>query len=361
MIAVRRPLALLASSLLALAAGCNTGFAPQYRVTDLRVLAVRSQVVGMATHAADADLGDTVRLTALVANPLARQPLQIRWRACAPSATELLSPCLDPQWLATPERFDTPEAANLGVFALEEVPGATLAPDGTWIEVPLTDPGVQAIIQQAFDQAIQFAIDNPPYRCTLYVELPVVVIVEAGGLQQVSVKRVRLTPKSQIQSNQDLAGKYILNVNPGITGLYFDPSDQDSCVGGAPLAVTCDALSCDTAETCEPDPQGGLPVCAPLPGGLDATPRVLCGRIDDRFTQEFNQCSPSGTPVAFDERTTWQWYTTGGSLSDADGVGNATSAHPKLTRPQEAFTLWLLLRDGRGGEAWLRRDFAALP
>ena len=64
----------LATLALALAAGCDTGFSPQYLVEDLRILAVRVQVVG--SLAADADLGETVRLTALVANPRGRAPLR---------------------------------------------------------------------------------------------------------------------------------------------------------------------------------------------------------------------------------------------------------------------------------------------
>jgi len=365
---VRAPLARLTPIALALLPlACNTGFAPQYRVTDLRVLTVRSQVLGSA--AADADVGDTVRLTALVANPLGRAGLLLKWRACIPTTSQALPPCLDPQWLATPARFDTPEAAARGVFPLDQVPGASQAPDGSWIEVPLTDPSVTAAVQAVFDQAIQFALDNPPYQCTLYVELPVVIIAQADGAQQVSVKRVRLAPVREVADDGSLPpgfDKYTLNFNPGITGIYVDPTSLDDCLGGPPLAVTCDqAITCDTGATCTPDPQGGLSYCTPTDATLDANAHVLCGRVDARFDQQYGQCAPgaatSTPPLMLDERTSWQWYTTGGSLSDADGVGNVTSAHPKLTRPPGAFTLWLLLRDGRGGENWLRRDFDALP
>ena len=77
----------LATLALALAAGCDTGFSPQYLVEDLRILAVRVQVVG--SLAADADLGETVRLTALVANPRGRAP-RVRWATCIPDGTEAL-------------------------------------------------------------------------------------------------------------------------------------------------------------------------------------------------------------------------------------------------------------------------------
>ena len=80
----------LATLALALAAGCDTGFSPQYLVEDLRILAVRVQVVG--SLAADADLGETVRLTALVANPRGRAPLRVRWATCIPDGTEALPP-----------------------------------------------------------------------------------------------------------------------------------------------------------------------------------------------------------------------------------------------------------------------------
>ncbi len=351
-----RALAALLAPALAALAGCNTGFAPQYRVTDLRILAVQSQVVG--THTADADLGDTVRLTALVANPQGRAGLSVRWRACRPTDAQTLPPCLDPQWIRDPARFDGPEAVAAGILPLEAVPGATLAPDGTWIQVPLTDPQVQAAIQTAFAQLVQNATANPAFACTLYVDMPVVVIATAAGRQEVSVKRVRLTPLREV-TDPALVGKYVLNLNPGVAGMMEDPSDAENCTGGTSLAISCDGVAC-TQGTCTADPQGGAPTCSPPPGGLDAVPHVLCGVVDASLSQTYFQCSVDGI-LERDERTNWQWYTTDGSFSDTDAVGNATNAHPRFTRPAGAFTIWLLLRDGRGGEAWMRRDFPALP
>ncbi len=355
-------------SLLALAlAACNPDFEPQYRVTDLRILTVRAEVVG--SDYADADLGippaipDTLRLTALVANPLGRSPLHVRWRACQPTQTQALPPCLDTDWLRDPSRFDGPDALAAGVLPLELVPSATIAPDGTSVELPLSDPAVQPAIQAAFDALIQFATENPPYQCSLYVELPVVAIAEAGGQEQVAVKRVRLTPYSEAQSDPALRDKYVRNVNPTIMSISLDPADADTCdLGAAPFVETCTPPNaCTAAAPCDPEPSGGEASCALA--GLDGASHVLCALAPADAIQSFNQCAPDGTinvPQLM-EGSNWQWYATGGTFSDADSVGNVTDAHPAFTRPPGPFTLWLILRDGRGGVAWVRRDFSALP
>jgi hypothetical protein len=61
------------------------------------------------------------------------------------------------------------------------------------------------------------------------------------------------------------------------------------------------------------------------------------------------------------ESLSWQWYVTDGEFLDVGPVGNATGGTIEFRRPPGPFTIWGILRDGRGGEAWVRRDIAGLP
>ena len=50
-----------------------------------------------------------------------------------------------------------------------------------------------------------------------------------------------------------------------------------------------------------------------------------------------------------------------GDFPEFTGVGNAVDASPEFERPASAFTLWVVLRDGRGGADWTRREVGAPP
>ncbi len=340
---------LLAPALLALAA-CNTGFQPQYLVTDLRILAVRAEVVG--TGFADADVGDTLRLTALVVNPQARPGLAAVWRACVPQPGQLISPCLDPAVLRDASTLD----GKPGVIRLDQV--GTPSPDGRSIDVPLTG-ALGTAVGQAFDALVAQA--TPANACSLFLELPVVVQVDVAGRREVALKNVRLTPASRETSPPlDL---YVRNVNPVIATLEADPSDEADCFGGVILLEPCPSGACGTGATCTAGADGTAAQCLPAPGDLPGGTRVMCAG-QEGAPQQFDQCSESSGGTAtggvLEEKQNWQWYATAGSFPDAMGVGNVTDDHPKFERPPGAFTLWVVLRDGRGGEGWIRRDFAAL-
>ena len=104
--------ALLAAAAAALLS-CDTNFQPQYLVKDLRILAARAEVVGSAPEA-DADVGETVQLTALVANPARLPGVTVRWKACLPQQGESVSPCLDPAVLRDPATLAGPTVVDLG-------------------------------------------------------------------------------------------------------------------------------------------------------------------------------------------------------------------------------------------------------
>jgi hypothetical protein len=84
---------------------------------------------------------------------------------------------------------------------------------------------------------------------------------------------------------------------------------------------------------------------------------VLCGIARPTSSERFDQCAPDGTRTGFHESLDWQWYVTDGTFPDVGGVGNAVGADVEFERPGGAFTLWVIVRDGRGGEGWLARTF----
>lgn len=307
---------LLSTFLLAL--GCDTGFEPQYRVTDLRILGVRVQVSG--STAADASPDDTVELQALVANPLGRPGLRVRWFACVPGEAGALPPCLDPAFLRDP-------ASLLGSGAIEIPAGS-----GTGERPPPVPLSFlpQAAVDAALAAARSLATREPTYQCRVYAEVPLVVVAEAEGRREVALKRARLVPRPADVS-PPLDG-YVLNLNPAIEDLVVGPTDEDACTGGTSLASGA------------------------IPGGRT----VLCGRAN--APGPYDVCGPAGERTPAYESYSWQWYVSGGELPDfADGVGNATGESVDLDRPPGAFTLWVILRDGRGGESWATFDVPALP
>ena len=175
------------------------------------------------------------------------------------------------------------------------------------------------------------------------------------------MKTVRVTPWREVQGTS-LEGAYVRNANPIVGLARADPADVGACPGGAPVArpclgsADCDGGTCRADPAATPDAPGA---CAdPMPAG-----RVrLCARPDRRSVQVYNECRSDGARQQFFEGLSWQWYATAGVLEQSDGsapgdLGNVTGEDVRFTRPGGPFTMWLILRDGRGGEDWIRRDY----
>ena len=139
----------------------------------------------------------------------------------------------------------------------------------------------------AFDRIIARAEANPAYACSLYLELPVLVIAEAGGEQEVAVKRVRLTPRSET-AGTELAGAYVTNSNPVPLAIRLVEEEGLPCGDGVPVVVPCfDDSACD-GTGCGPDGY----CAAAFPAGRG----VLCARPDPAAADPpYNQCAPDGT------------------------------------------------------------------
>jgi hypothetical protein len=298
---------------------CNTGFEPQYRVTDLRILAVRSQVVSSigcttstppsAAPCADATPDDTLALEALVANPRGRTDLLVRWYACAPSATDAPPPCIDDAVLSDPEVL----ATMPGVIALPT------SGTGERVTIPLSAIP-QAALQAGLDFVVSRATSEPTFQCRAFAEVPVVLIATAGGVRDVALKRVRLVPR-------DTTFAYRTNANPRIFGL-FHGANADLCSGDGATSLSA----------------------GPVPAGRIA----VCGAHDNEGG--YAVCDAAGNASPTVETYGWQWYVTAGEFPDSGGVGNETDDAPDFERPPGPFTLWAILRDGRGGVDWARVD-----
>ncbi len=310
----------LAAPALLLALACDTGFDPQYRVSDLRILGVRAQVVGSTS--ADASAADTLQLEALVANPLGRTGLAVRWFVCAPAGSAVL-PCLEPELLKDPDRL----AAQPGVFELP--PGAGTGERPPEIALGSLPPEARQALDAALQAARDLAAGTPTYLCRMYVEVPVVAVASAEGLTQVAVKRVRVVPPPPYEEPFDA---YLPNRNPVAEDVRRGPTNPDGCLGGASL----------------------------VPAGFPAGRTVLCGVGD--APGSFTVCGPGGPQATAYEQQSWQWFTDHGTFPEFDdGVGNATGKHVDFDRPAGAFTLWVILRDGRGGESWWSAQVEAAP
>lgn len=317
--------ALLAAPLLLVA--CDTDFDPQYRVEDLRVLALRANATGSLS--ADVRLGDTLSLEALFFAKAADLPgLTVTWYGCVPGASELLLPCEDPELLAHPERLAAAAAAPPATRVVELLGACRPADpdDACGITVPLPQP---AAVQAALD----FVMGLATFPCRPYAELPVVALVEAGGRSALALKTVRIVPTDAELAQRGLEVRQVLNLNPEIFMVVRAPDAPGSCDGGTPIAD---------------------------PGGFPAGPTVLCA-LSSSAPQELRTCGPGGLEPPSNEAYDWQWYVTAGEFPDEGGIGNATGREIDFVRPAGAFRLWTILRDGRGGVGWLHQDLAAVP
>lgn len=301
-------------ALLLLFAACDAGFEPQYRVTDLRILGVRAEVVdGARERWVDATPGDTVRIEALVANPRGHGDVAVRWYACVPDGTDAVPPCIDADALRDPDAL----AGREGVVQL---PAGVPAGSGIWqATVAIPDAGVGPV-RDALAAALELARSRPSFQCSLYVEVPVVVVAEGGGRREVAVKRVRLTP-DPATLEASLSGKYVRNENPSPVSVLRRPVDDGPC-GGEPI----------------------------LPGAQLPSEAFLCGGSD--AAGPYTVCDADGNATPTREEPSWQWYTTGGEFPEEDGIGNATGGTITFEPPAGPFTLWAIVRDGRGGESW---------
>jgi hypothetical protein len=341
-------------------AACTQNAPVQYRVPDLRVLAIRGVVSGTA-NTADPDPGgtilgpykplglgpggtkylgasETLNLTALVANPLNRTGVNVRWFACAPPLQG--SPC-DPTQLRDLDAFET----TPGVFSLG--PSAPLGPGETLSNNSINFDSVPAELRAGIYAAMLVVVSPEfTYPCARYAELPVIAIVRAEGVAEATLKRVRLRPTRLLAALEEVAlavpeppvpDYYIVNLNPGlresspgVADLQVNPLDPEPCTGGSPL-----------------------------PTSLPAAKATICAAAAVSVPPDtYYQCNPGASLV--DEMPELQWYVTAGEIAGSDFDGNAEGTHIDFTPAAgSSFRLWVIVRDGNGGTDWAYLDLSS--
>jgi hypothetical protein len=320
---------------LLLGASCVSGFDRNDQiVTNLRILGVRGEVEG-SNDLADADVGDTVDLSALLAYPPATGTVTVTWLTCIPLPNRTTTPCTDEGLLRDPP-------------SLIGMPGVLTLGTGPSIQVVVPDE-----VQPLLDATLALADQQASAECSLFIELPLIVIAQASDHEVFTTsKSLRLSPYHQIEGSSDPNYQYQPNLNPSIDALFLDPPARDTCAG-QPVAQTClTAADCGGAACTDG-------VC-PFPDG----PQSVCAHIPD--TGELvTRCGLDGPIDMKPEQPTVTWYATAGSIggfSSPRGTGGgsdlASRTYTNFARPPDGpFTLYAVVRDGRNGEAWFTQDF----
>jgi hypothetical protein len=199
------------------------------------------------------------------------------------------------------------------------------------------------------------AQSQPAYACTLYAEVPVLVVATAGASRQMAVKRVRLTPYREL-AGTPLQDAYVPNLNPALIGVRASPSSTD-CAGGVPAIRSCAGDADCGGVACLPAGAGPGACDDPLAGDE----LTLCAVPAAGSAQSIFECNADGSRLRRAEGLNYQWYTTAGTFGSRDpsagaGSGNQTGDRATFFPPTGPATLWVIVRDGRDGVGWLQRD-----
>jgi hypothetical protein len=297
-------LAVLASIL-----GCADTLDGVGHVHDLRLL-------GMKAEPPELFLGDMrpVTVTALVANPAGGLPISCKWTTCAQqdSAT---SRCLE----------SSPGFAMLG----ESIETATA--DGAEPSVMFTpDLALLTMVAQA-----------DPYRGLGGIRQVVQIEVQAGAENVVGFKRVVFQPPSKVPVT--------LNVNPIVGPVEFNDA------GWGPT---------DTVR---------FSVAPPRMMGvmMGSSVKNQLAILEDRsLPEDYVVRTFEGETRVLHETWRYNYFATHGSFSPTQGGGNnllfadagiETTWAPVGTEDGGSgpTTVWIVVRDGRGGENWVARHAEA--
>ena len=329
-------------------ASCVSGFDRNDQVVNsLRILGAAAHIDnGDGVDWADAEVGDTVTMSALIGNPTAIPNVTVTWVTCLPSLMNTVTPCTDTAVLRQP--------ADLITMA-DSDPSSGVIKLGVGETIQFTVPEE---VQPLLDQLIARADQNLNAQCSVFIQAPIIIIVQGSdGSEVTAVKNLRLSPWSQIgptdKSNPALQG-YVRNANPSITALNI-PADKSACAGQTLVAscqtdADCGGATCSTDGWCPP---------APFPGGN----QIICGQIPDADTQTYYYCGFDGVDGSEMEYPQITWYATGGgqgTISNSNTAGTpdlASRTFEVYTRPPGPFTLYGVVRDGRDGENWIAQAF----
>jgi hypothetical protein len=316
----------LALAALAGCAGCTSGFDRNDQIVNsLRILGVGAHVdSGDGIDWADADVGDTIHLSALVANPGGLSTVMVTWVACLPIPGQS-QPCTDDQYLRDPVKSILPLASDPTTTGVVEL--------GQGTDV---DYVVPQEVQPLLQNQLYAADKSSNAECALYIQIPVLVIAQdtSTGAEFSAVRNIRLSPWKTIAAASDPAYAYYpRNANPTIDGFNLGPSSLDTC-DGQPLATPClNDAQCPAGATCQNR------FCRP-DGIFPDGPQTLClslGQAQSYYTCGLDgpQIANPGDPPNVPEQPSVTWYMTAGSLSGfaAPSNGSGGSVLCRRARP----------------------------
>jgi hypothetical protein len=343
--------ALCAAALLTIGlASCVSGFdRNDQMVNSLRILGAAAHIdSGDGVDWADAQVGDTVTFSALIANPTGVPGVTVTWVTCLPSLNNTVTPCDSETVLRQP--------TDLITMAADPASGVILLGVGETIQYVVPQE-----VQPLLDALIANADQHVNAQCSVFKEAPVIIIAQGSDNSVVSaVKNLRLAPWSQTgpDAPDPRLQHYIRNANPGITALNV-PNDKSACVGQTLVASCQSAADCGGAPaTCSPEGW-----CPAVPFPADPQTITICGRIPDADSQTYYYCGLDGVDGSELEYPSITWYETAGTEA---GISNSNTAgtpdlpsrtFQNITRPMGSFTLYGVVRDGRDGENWIAQDF----
>jgi len=329
-------------------ASCVSGFDRNDQlVTGLRILGAAAHIDnGDGVDWADAEVGDTVTFSALVANPTGIPTVTVTWVTCLPSVNNTVTPCNSETVLRDPVKL----IGMAGVIPLGV---------GETIQYTVPQEGVGDLLDQLITRA-----EDPTQmvaQCSIFIEAPVIIIAQGSdGSVVTAVKNLRLSPWSQVGPSVSTPAlqHYIRNANPTITALNI-PNDKSACAGQT-LVVSCQTdADCGVGVTCSSD--GWCP-----PAKFPAGSQTICGQIRDiapTDIQTYYYCGLDGVDGSEMEYPTITWYATGGgqaTIANSNTAGTpdlASRTFELYTRPPGPFTLYGVVRDGRDGENWIAQAF----
>ena len=358
---VRRLALLLGLTATAAGGGGCTSFADPSTVTDLRVLAVRSEPSEIILHAstlaeANAAVIPDIVLEPLLADPAGGgRPLAITVSACAN----------DPSAASPPNNGDDPTGFPAG--GARTTVGSALC-DGAATELLIAadvDPAAGAPIvarlpaawvADAFMRDVFVGADRRPHG-GFDLGMPVVfqVTVHAGAETVKALKRVTFWL-------QPLRDDQVPNQSPLISAVSAYARRDEASADPLPDAIVPLEAGTPLAVPDEPDDNSGLWID---PAPAQAEPYVTA--VIDRLTGE-------ALPHDVDRETVrYTFFATAGTFDPFEtssepppGVMVPTRVHieskykppPLSARPSGApldVTIWIVARDERGGASWVTR------
>lgn len=326
-----------ATALLLLLTGCSFGFENSGEVIGLRVLAIRSEPAELI---ANGPLPATVTVSALVVDPTnPSRTIPYEWRVCVPGASTGSggAPSGQP---TIPGGGDVDASTDMRcpeVDGTNRIDAGTKTLDALSLSVPVP-PGLAAAVAGASDKGLALS---------LYVNAQ--LRVDDDGEAIYALKRVPISP--------DLPAGRVANNNPELLGLLFDGEPWDA---STPLRLShggCDASKKETAVD-RTRPGEEVQVC-----GHKITPL-----FDEDSAESYTVRTFDGGDLTLRERLRFAWFVEHGSLTyqstEQPGNVGAPRTDPLSTtwleppaRPQPgSVALWIVVRDGRGGASWLRRE-----